>query len=153
MDTTSKDRCPDCDFYRCKNCPRKYCSDETKEDTKTENPKDKIGKTKPDISLVPPVAVIQEAVAMGLGAAKYGAYNWRDSPVRATVYVSAAMRHLYQWLDGEELDGESGVSHLAHVRACCGIVLDAKSIGCLIDDRPKSGAATMVLHTLTKEKT
>ena len=116
----------------------------------TENPKDKIGKTKPDISLVPPVAIIQEAVAMGLGAKKYGPYNWRDTPVRASVYISAAFRHLYQWLDGDNADPESFVSHLAHVRACCGIVMDAESVGKLVDDRPAAGEAYSTIQRLTR---
>lgn len=105
------------------------------------NPKDAYGDKKPDISLVPPVAIIKEARVMQLGAKKYGPYNWREKRVRARVYAAAAMRHIMQWQDGEEFDFESGESHLAHARACLGIVLDAQSIGIIDDDRPKKGAA------------
>ena len=73
---------------------------------------------------------------MGLGARKYGPFNWRTSPVRATVYIAAAKRRLAQWLDGQNDDPESGVSHLAHARACLGILLDAQSLGKVVDDRP-----------------
>lgn len=105
------------------------------------NPKDAYGDQKPDISLVPPVAIIKEARVMQLGAKKYGPYNWREKRVRARVYAAAAMRHIMQWQDGEEFDFESGESHLAHARACLGIVLDAQSIGIIHDDRPRKGAA------------
>jgi hypothetical protein len=117
----------------------------------SENPKDSIGITKPNLNLVPPVANIIESVVMGLGAKKYGPYNWRESGVKASIYVAAAQRHLAQWLDGETTDPESGVSHLAHVRACMGIMLDADSIGKLIDDRPPKGASASVILENTEQ--
>ena len=106
------------------------------------NPKDKIGQTKPPLHLIPPGAEILEAVVMGLGEKKYGPYNWREHKVRATVYISAARRHLAAWLDGEDYDPESGVTHLAHVRACMGILIDAMVNDMMVDDRPKPGRAT-----------
>ena len=113
------------------------------------NPKDNIGETKPPLHLIPPTAEILEAVVMGLGARKYGPFNWRSAKVRATVYIAAAKRHLAQWLDGTDGDPESGVSHLAHARACLGILLDAQATGNLVDDRPPPGAAATLItqHT------
>ena len=117
--------------------------------SQTANPKDRIGDTKPPLHLIPPTAEILEAVVMGLGARKYGPYNWRSAHVRATVYIAAAKRHLAQWLDGQDDDSESGVSHLAHARACLGILLDAQSLHCLIDDRPPPGISQHLIahHT------
>lgn len=115
------------------------------------NPKDKIGRTKPPLHLIPAGAVIEEAVVMGLGAAKYGPYNWRDHSVSATVYIAAAQRHILSWLDKEDTDPESGASHLAHARACLGILLDAKATGNLLDDRPKPGAAAALIRDHTTE--
>lgn len=105
------------------------------------NPKDALGLAKPDLSLVPPAALLHTASAMMDGAAKYGPYNWRENAVLARVYVSAAMRHLQQFLDGEDIDPTSGVHHLGHASACCAILLDARETGNLSDDRPKPGAA------------
>jgi len=118
-------------------------------DAEGENPKDRIGETKPPLHLIPPAAEILEAVVMGLGARKYGPFNWRSAKVRATVYVAAAKRHLAQWLDGVDDDSESGVSHLAHARACLGILLDAQATGNVIDDRPPKGPASALIlqHT------
>jgi hypothetical protein len=42
------------------------------------NPKDAIGDTKTPLHLVPKVAVAAMAWVMGLGAKKYGPYNWRE---------------------------------------------------------------------------
>jgi hypothetical protein len=114
-----------------------------------ENPKDRVGQTKPPLHLIPPAAEILEAVVMGLGARKYGEFNWRTSKVRATIYIAAAKRHLAQWLDGQDDDAESGVSHLAHARACLGILLDALATGHLVDDRPLPGAAHALIERHT----
>lgn len=101
-----------------------------------DNPKTAEGLKKTPLHLIPPVAMQAEALVMGLGAKKYGAFNWREHQVSSSVYYSAALRHLLAWYDGETVDPESGQSHLAHVRACMGIVLDAEAKGKLNDDRP-----------------
>ena len=43
-----------------------------------------------------------------------GAENWRHVPDGQTRYYDAALRHLTAWRDGEFLDDESGLPHLAH---------------------------------------
>ena len=117
-----------------------------------ENPKDRASAAKPPLHLIPPAAEILEAVVMGLGARKNGPYKWRTSPIRATVYIAAAKRHLAQWLDGQNDDSESGVSHLAHARACLGILLDAQSLSKIVDDRPPPGAAHQLILNHTKSQ-
>lgn len=117
-----------------------------------ENPKDRIGITKPPLHLIPPSAETLEAVVLGLGARKYGPWNWRSTNVQATVYISAAKRHLAQWLDGVDNDPESGVSHLAHVRATIGILIDAQATGHMSDDRPPKGVAAELIAQHTDHK-
>jgi hypothetical protein len=113
-----------------------------------------VGVHKPALHLVPQSANILEAVVMGLGAEKYdGMFNWRQTRVRASIYVSAAMRHLAQWFDGQDDDPESGVSHLAHARACLGILLDALATDHLVDDRPPPGAASELITRFTSKST
>jgi hypothetical protein len=102
------------------------------------------------MGLVPGVALAVEAEVMRLGASKYGAYNWREHPVSSMTYVHAALRHLHAYLDGQDSDPESGVSHLGHVRACCGILLDANAQGNLVDDRPPAGRTADVLKAAEK---
>ena len=72
------------------------------------------------------------------GANKYGKLNWRSSSIKASTYVGAIMRHLLAWESGEEIDTESGLSHLTHIRACCAVVLDAQKHDSFVDDRNRT---------------
>jgi hypothetical protein len=114
------------------------------------NPKDLVGIKKPRLSLIPPAGLVYEALALQNGAIKYGAFNWREKKVQALIYVDACMRHLASWLDGEELASDSGIPHLAHAKACLGILIDAKETGNLIDDRPKPGVTAALIKKYTK---
>lgn len=117
------------------------------------NPKDKLGIKKVPLHLIPPSALIEEAMCMSDGAKKYGPYNWREEgkPVTVTVYIAAAMRHLLSFLDGEDLDPESGHSHLGHNRAGIGVLIDAMACGNAIDDRPPKGPATKLLEQYARK--
>lgn len=57
--------------------------------------------------------------------------------MKASVYVAAMQRHLLKWFHSQDNDVESGVSHLAHVAACCNILMDAMFVDSMIDDRPE----------------
>ena len=120
------------------------------ESESTGNPKDRVGSLKPSLHLIPAAAEIAESMVMALGARKYGAFNWRKADVRATIYIDAARRHLAQWVDGEDNDPESGVSHLAHARASLGILIDAIATANCIDDRPPRGVAAELIKRLTR---
>lgn len=101
-----------------------------------DNPKSAAGAAKPHLGLCPKVALEALARAMESGAAKYGPWNWRATPIAASVYTNAIARHWAAWKEGLDVDEESGVSPLAHIMASCAIVLDAQANGMLIDDRP-----------------
>jgi hypothetical protein len=103
-----------------------------------DNPKTAEGVKKPSFACVPPVALLHLAHAMMSGANKYGRMNWRDHIVTSSIYYDAMMRHLLSWADGETYDRESSAHHLAHVMACCAILLDAESLSRLNDDRSGS---------------
>ena len=115
------------------------------------NPKKRHGAAKPSVHFIPPAAILEEAVVMALGGTKYGPYNWQDKPVDASTYYDAAFRHIMSWYTGEDRDPESGALHLAHARACLGILIDAQLAGTLIDDRPvKTTSAADTIRRLTK---
>lgn len=114
------------------------------------NPKDLLGIKKVRLSLVPPASTLYQALAMEDGAVKYGPYNWRENKVIASIYIDAALRHISQWLDGEELASDSKKPHLGHALACLGIIVDAKETGNLVDDRPKTGAASDLIEKWKK---
>ena len=103
---------------------------------KPSNPKEAIGDTKLNLSLVPDTAHMYLASAFTEGALKYGSYNWRAAGVRASTYVAACRRHLSKWWNGEEFDPKTKVHHLANAMACLAIILDAKLVSKLNDDRP-----------------
>lgn len=114
------------------------------------NPKTVFGMKKPPLGLIPSPSLIHLAIAMELGAAKYGPYNWRHQEISSMVYLNAAERHLRSWLDGEDNDPESGASHLGHVMACCAILLDAQTIGNLVDTRPPAAPTADLIRAFTK---
>ena len=65
------------------------------------------------IHLVPPEAIIEMAQAMKHGAGKYGDYNWAtEDGLDWTRLSDSAMRHILQWLGGENYDKESGNHHI-----------------------------------------
>lgn len=115
------------------------------------NPKTASGVKKWSLAAVPVIALYWLAKACETGARKYGRFNWRQNNVTASIYYDAAQRHLLSWYDGEHRDIESGCHPLAHVMACCAIIIDAEQHQCLNDDRPMSGrfvsAIAMDAHT------
>jgi hypothetical protein len=88
------------------------------------------------------------------GQLGYGPYNWRETPVRLTIYIDANIRHSLAILDGEDIDPDSGLPHTSHISANMAIIQDAKKYGTLVDDRPgikttKESEVDIVLNTPT----
>lgn len=117
------------------------------------NPKDRLGVKKPNLYAIPPAGLLHEAMAMNDGGMKYGFYNWRDKPVRASIYIAACQRHLLSFLDGEQYDPVSKCHHLGHARACLGILLDAIETGNVVNDLPEPGAAAAMIRHFEKAGT
>jgi hypothetical protein len=116
---------------------------------KPSNPKDLIGSNKIPLHLWPETASIYGALALLDGALKYGRSNFRAVGVRASIYFDAAKRHLNKWWEGEDIDPDSGLPHLAHVLASVAILIDAKAAGKLRDDRTIRGGYVRVMEELT----
>lgn len=115
------------------------------------NPKTRIGALKAPLQLIPPSAEVYMAEALADGAKKYGAYNWREEPISVSTYIGAMRRHLGAFWDGEDCAADSGVNHLAHVMACCALLLDSQSLGILNDDRPPAGNVDMLLESYVEK--
>ena len=118
--------------------------------TQVNDPKGAAGALKAPMHLIPPYALEQTAWVHKFGAERYEAYNWRKTGVCASTYVSAIMRHLNAWRDGEDLDPESGISHIAHIASSCNILLDAGHCGTLQDDRNKKPVANTFAAAVAK---
>lgn len=107
-------------------------------DTKDTNPKDAVGIRKAPLSTVPGNVIAEIGVAMLEGASKYGRHNYRVAGVRASVYYDAALRHLIAWWEGEDIDPDSGMSHITKLLACMTVLRDAMHQDMWTDDRPPS---------------
>lgn len=126
-----------------------------KKDTtlKNTNPKDAIGCNKVPLHLFPETARIMGAMGLLDGMLKYGRANWRKAGIRASIYYDACNRHLDAWFEGEDVDPDSGLPHLAHAIACIAIIIDAKAAGKLNDDRQVKGGYRKFINEMTKEVT
>ena len=71
------------------------------------NPKDMIGRLKPGIRRIPPIALLEEGIVMEDGADRYEPFNWQDKPIQASIYYDAMMRHLLAWFCGQDVDPNS----------------------------------------------
>lgn len=72
---------------------------------------------KPEFGLIPPLALTETARVMTYGAHKYEPDNWIHVPDAKRRYFNAAQRHQWEYRQGEELDSESNLHHIAHAIA------------------------------------
>lgn len=70
---------------------------------------------KPPMALLDMESLQAEAAVFGFGATKYAPWNWRKG-IPVSRLMSAALRHMTAFINGETLDPESGLPHLAHAR-------------------------------------
>lgn len=123
------------------------------------SPKEKDSFHKVPVHLFPSTAIVAGAMVIGQGHKKPGRtiYNWRnkEEAIKYTGYLSAALRHLQKYLDGEDFDEEltelAGVdiSHLWAALSSLAILIDAQETGTAIDDRTKNGAVAAMIKRLT----
>ena len=106
----------------------------SKKDT---NPKDAVGTKKVPITVLSFPVLGEVALAMLEGARKYGRHNYRIAGVRASVYLDAViMRHLAPFWEGEDIDNDSGLSHITKAIAGLMVLRDSMIQGNWVDDRP-----------------
>jgi len=91
---------------------------------------------KPKISLIPKVALWGMAQAFTYGANKYGKWNYKNG-MEYTRLADAAYRHLSQFMDGQNIDEESGNNHLFHALASIAMLADMQENHPEMDDRYK----------------
>ena len=91
---------------------------------------------KPDYSLLPPGPIDMIAQVWTFGKKKYAAYNWCKGFLWSRP-IAAALRHIFAFMRGENLDPESGKPHLAHAICCLMMLLEFLETNTGIDDRYK----------------
>lgn len=103
---------------------------------KDSNPKDAIGIKKVPFSCVPANVIGEIALGLMEGARKYRRHNYRAIGVRCSVYYDAALRHLCSFWEGEDIDKDSGLSHISKALSCLVVLRDAMLNEKWEDDRP-----------------
>jgi hypothetical protein len=86
------------------------------------------------MELVPGGAVLAIADVFTFGAKKYSAHNWRQGFDWSRL-IGALERHVAAFKDGEDLDPESGLPHMAHAGCCVMMLLEHQRLGYGKDDR------------------
>ena len=99
----------------------------------------KFDQDKAPMSLLSSEALHQTALVLAFGKQKYAAHNWRAG-FEWSRPLSAALRHILAFQDGEDRDPESGLSHLAHAMCCIMFLLEFEKTHRELDDRWKPQA-------------
>ncbi len=107
---------------------------------------DKFDDGKAPIHLIPTEAIIGIAHALGMGAKKYGAYNFRGG-IEYTRIIDSLMRHTLAYLAGEDNDPESGLPHTYHIGANFAMLEWMRIHHPELDDRYKSPKKDDDIHT------
>lgn len=68
------------------------------------------------MDLLSPIALKKLSEVLTAGSVKYSAHNWRGGIAWSRV-IAATLRHFTCFLEGEDIDSESGLRHIDHV-AC-----------------------------------
>ncbi len=77
------------------------------------------------------------AKVLAFGARKYAKHNWRGG-IEQSRLLSASLRHLFAYIDGEDNDPETGLSHLLHASCCLMFAFELKRARPDLDDRYKT---------------
>lgn len=132
-----------------------FNDDVSKDDDKKKetNPKRALGINKVSIHVLSMQVMGELALAFTEGGCKYGSHNYREMGVRASTYIDAVWRHLFlQWWEGEDIDADSGLSHVTKAIASLVVLRDSMIMGNWVDDRPiRSKQMTKLFNELTTE--
>lgn len=82
----------------------------------------------------PALAVLVDVLAFG--AKKYAAWNWSKG-LSWTETFESMQRHLVAWYSGEDVDPETGISHMGHVLCNAMFLMHFILFKTGVDDRPE----------------
>ena len=96
------------------------------------------------LQIVPPRAMLELAKAFQHGAKKYGLHNFMlGTGFSHLRLLGAALRHINAHIRGEDIDEESGNTHLSHAMAALAMLIELiQSKQPLEDDRWKPPQCT-----------
>lgn len=108
---------------------------------------------KPDMSLIPSLAEVEEARVWTAGKKKYSAYNWHQGIVYSRI-LAAMQRHLSLLKAGIDMDDETRAHHAACIRCGCAMLIQfSGECRSELDDRMKltEDAKTMIKRSVAGE--
>lgn len=91
---------------------------------------------KPRMDLISSKAMIELSKVLTFGAKKYASHNWRAG-ISYSRIIAAIMRHVTAYNDGETLDPETGLSHMAHAFCEVMFLIEFEQTHPEMDDRYK----------------
>ena len=91
---------------------------------------------KPRFDLLPPIALEKISEVLTFGATKYSEWNWAEG-FKHTDVIASLQRHINAYMRGEDIDPETGLSHLAHAGCNIMFLLDLVELRPDLDNRPK----------------
>lgn len=106
----------------------------TKEEVKTTGVKLDEGKVQVD--LLSTIWLLGVSQVLTFGAKKYASHNWRKGISRSRL-MAAALRHILAYNAGEDVDLETGFSHLDHASCCLMFARELHETKPETDDRYK----------------
>jgi len=68
---------------------------------------------KSQVESISPRALLLLGDVLTYGCRKYAKFNW-TAGINVTQIYASTLRHLLKWYNGEDLDDESSLPHLAH---------------------------------------
>ena len=89
---------------------------------------------KSPLALLPKLPLELVADVFGKGASKYAMHNWRAG-IQVTRNLSCALRHIFAYNEGEDLDPELGTNHLANAIVRLMFVIETAATHPEMDDR------------------
>ena len=99
-----------------------------------EGKKNDLGKLRYDLLPVKPLREVVKVLTHG--AKFYGDRNWEKGLAWHRCY-GAIQRHINSFWEGEDLDPDTGLPHLAHAICECMFLLEFARTHTELDDRPK----------------
>jgi len=91
----------------------------------------RFNQNKPKWSLVPQSALIPMVRVLEFGAKKYDTFDWQKG-LSIVEVCESLKRHLDAYMEGEDLDQESGLSHIGHIQC------NAMFLAWMIQNKPET---------------
>lgn len=105
---------------------------------------------KPSLELIPRKCLEGMGYVLKFGAEKYDRHLWREG-MEWSRLLGGAMRHITAFNDGEDLDPESGQSHLYHAMCCLAFIGTYQDTKMGTDDRAKSLQTTQTPQAIWQD--